>query len=108
MEDVDRLEIAIGLVLLIVIVNVSAALAGHRRQNHDALLAFADVAIGLLPGLEASDKLGLRLLAPNQHAISEAVFVETATKGEVLPEAVAIPHGLDTGFYLLHCDACCL
>ncbi len=52
-------------------------LEDHRRENEDALLAFADEPAQLAPGVEPGDVRGVFTLRVDQHDVVEAVAVES-------------------------------
>ena len=65
---------------------VGVGLVDHRRENPDALLALADEAVQLAPGVVPGDPGGVGALQHDEQRVVEAVVVEPALHGEpVLP-----------------------
>ena len=63
-------------------------LVDHRSQDPDALLALADEAVELAPGVEPGDPSGVGPLTQDQQRVVEAVTVEAALHGEPLLPAL--------------------
>src|SRR5262249_6040656 len=65
-------------------------MADHRRQNDDALLAFADITAQPQPAVEAGDVRGLGPLAMNKQAVAPRVLVKPGHQAEIVLERVAL------------------